>query len=121
MLCRPSRPEPRDNQSQGRVVDIIVKVAIAALVDDAHPFADGVERQFGHVGVGAHQFGTYLSRFFGGDEERERGDRESVRDEHAVVCGVDDRRANLRGRPVGVLMDLAGPKMRLGELPGGQL
>ncbi len=25
------------------------------------------------------------------------------------------------GQPVGVLMDLAGPKMRLGELPGGQL
>ncbi|MHB8899705.1 MAG: pyruvate kinase [Thermoguttaceae bacterium] len=25
------------------------------------------------------------------------------------------------GRPVGVLVDLAGPKMRLGELPGGQI
>jgi pyruvate kinase len=32
------------------------------------------------------------------------------------------RRAALRaGRTVGVLVDLAGPKMRLGELPGGQL
>ena len=32
------------------------------------------------------------------------------------------RRAAARvGRTVGVLVDLAGPKMRLGELPGGQL
>lgn len=43
------------------------------------------------------------------------------RDEHdgrlAAVREASDR----VGRPIGVLVDLAGPKMRLGELPGGQI
>ncbi|HVA44788.1 MAG TPA: pyruvate kinase, partial [Pirellulales bacterium] len=44
--------------------------------------------------------------------------------------GVEKQQANLEavrrvsqaaGRPIGVLTDLAGPKLRLGELPGGQV
>ncbi len=43
------------------------------------------------------------------------------REEHdARLCAV--RKASDQvGRPIGVLVDLAGPKMRLGELPGGQI
>ena len=46
---------------------------------------------------------------------------------HADHRQQDARLAMIRkaaasvGRTVGVLVDLAGPKMRLGELPGGQL
>jgi pyruvate kinase len=42
------------------------------------------------------------------------------REHEGNLCAV--RRASQHaGKPVAVLMDLAGPKMRLGELPGGQL
>ncbi|MBM3954522.1 MAG: pyruvate kinase [Planctomycetes bacterium] len=40
-------------------------------------------------------------------------------DEHAAALAAIRRIADEAGRPIGVLVDLAGPKIRLGELPGG--
>ena len=41
--------------------------------------------------------------------------------EHEETLARIRRVADELGRPVGVLVDLAGPKIRLGELPGGQV
>ena len=43
------------------------------------------------------------------------------RDAHAAQVDSIRRVSRDLGRPVGILVDLAGPKIRLGELPGGQL
>jgi len=40
-------------------------------------------------------------------------------EEHAEILTRIHRLSAAAGRPVGVLVDLAGPKIRLGELPGG--
>lgn len=42
-------------------------------------------------------------------------------EQHQTRLDAIRRVSRKRGQPVGVLLDLAGPKMRLGELPGGQL
>ena len=42
-------------------------------------------------------------------------------EEHEETLGRIRRVSDDLGRPVGVLVDLAGPKIRLGELPGGQV
>jgi pyruvate kinase len=42
-------------------------------------------------------------------------------DEHQETLSRVHRLSAEAGRPVGVLVDLAGPKIRLGELPGGML
>ena len=44
-----------------------------------------------------------------------------TRDEHQQRVDAIREAAGKLGQPVGVLVDLAGPKIRLGELPGGQL
>ncbi len=41
--------------------------------------------------------------------------------EHAEVLASIRQVSRELGQPIGVLVDLAGPKIRLGELPGGQL
>ncbi len=41
--------------------------------------------------------------------------------EHAEVLASIRKVSSELRRPIGVLVDLAGPKIRLGELPGGQL
>ena len=43
------------------------------------------------------------------------------RAEHDVRLAAIREASDRVGRPIGVLVDLAGPKMRLGELPGGQI
>ena len=40
--------------------------------------------------------------------------------EQSEVVGLIRNVSQRLGRPIGILVDLAGPKMRLGELPGGQ-
>ena len=40
-------------------------------------------------------------------------------EEHQETLGRVRRVAEAAGRPIGVLVDLAGPKIRLGEIPGG--
>ena len=40
-------------------------------------------------------------------------------EEHQRVLDTIRKISERLGRPVGVLVDLAGPKIRLGELPGG--
>ncbi len=42
-------------------------------------------------------------------------------EQHEIVLNRIRRIGEQMGRPVGVLVDLAGPKIRLGELPGGQV
>jgi pyruvate kinase len=42
------------------------------------------------------------------------------REEHGEVVGSIRKLSQAAGRPVGILADLAGPKIRLGELPGGE-
>jgi len=42
------------------------------------------------------------------------------RQEHQQRLGAIREASRAAGRPVGVLVDLAGPKIRLGELPGGE-
>jgi pyruvate kinase len=42
------------------------------------------------------------------------------REEHNVVVRLIRKLSEAAGRPVGILADLAGPKMRLGELAGGE-
>ncbi len=41
--------------------------------------------------------------------------------EHTETVGMIREVSKELGRPIGILVDLAGPKIRLGELPGGQL
>ncbi len=43
------------------------------------------------------------------------------REEHAARLAAVRNVSDQVGRPIGVLVDLAGPKMRLGDLPGGQI
>jgi pyruvate kinase len=43
------------------------------------------------------------------------------REEHDARLADVREASDKVGRPIGVLVDLAGPKMRLGELPGGQI
>ena len=43
------------------------------------------------------------------------------RSEHNTRLAAVREASEKVGRPIGVLVDLAGPKMRLGELPGGQM
>ena len=43
------------------------------------------------------------------------------RQEHQQRVDAIRQAARSQGQPVGILVDLAGPKIRLGELPGGQL
>ncbi len=43
------------------------------------------------------------------------------RAEHDARLATVREAADKVGRPIGVLVDLAGPKMRLGELPGGEI
>ncbi len=45
------------------------------------------------------------------------GDRDSLQDQLDVIRHAESRAE----RPIGVLVDLAGPKIRLGALPGGQM
>ncbi|MEK6608944.1 MAG: pyruvate kinase [Myxococcota bacterium] len=42
-------------------------------------------------------------------------------DEHAVAFGRVREEARRKGRPVGVLFDLAGPKVRVGRFPSGRV
>jgi len=44
-----------------------------------------------------------------------------TQDEHRGVIRTLRRIADERGRPVGILADLAGPKIRIGEVPGGPI
>ena len=71
------------------------------------PASDGVESlvELIHAGVDVFRINTA------------HGDRAEHNKRLAAVREASDK----VGRPIGVLVDLAGPKMRLGELPGGQI
>jgi pyruvate kinase len=71
------------------------------------PASDGVESLVELIRAGVDVFRINTAH----------GDRAEHDARLASVREASDR----VGRPIGVLVDLAGPKMRLGELPGGQI
>lgn len=71
------------------------------------PASDGVESLVELIRAGVDVFRINTAH----------GDRAEHDARLAAVREASDK----VGRPIGVLVDLAGPKMRLGELPGGQI
>ena len=71
------------------------------------PASDGVELLVELIRAGVDVFRINTAH---GDRSEHNARLAAVREASAEV-----------GQPIGVLVDLAGPKMRLGELPGGQM
>jgi len=93
MTTSPSSPLPRPSQTK--------------IVATVGPASETEDRLAALVAAGVDVFRLNAAH---GDVKQHQARLETIR-----------RTSRALGQPVGVLVDLAGPKIRLGELPGGQL